>query len=76
MAAQGLLDNRLLTWADELRVLGNQGAHHTSSPVNREDAKDALALAEAALDYLYVLAMKFTEFKRRRARQSTSPDQS
>jgi Domain of unknown function (DUF4145) len=67
MAVQGLLDSRLLTWADELRVLGNQGAHYTGSPVNREDAKDALALAEAVLDYLYVLAKQFYDFKRRRA---------
>jgi hypothetical protein len=74
MAAQGLLDDRLLSWADELRVLGNQGAHFTGSPVNREDAKDALALAEAVLDYLYVLAKQFYDFQRRRARKSTLPD--
>jgi hypothetical protein len=70
MAAQRVLDGRLLTWADELRVLGNQGAHYTGSPVSRADAKDALALAEAVLDYLYVLAKQFEDFKRRRALQS------
>jgi Domain of unknown function (DUF4145) len=70
MAEKGTLDGRLLTWADELRVLGNDGAHHAGSPVNREDANDALALAEAVLDYLYVLARQFENFKLRRSHQS------
>jgi len=66
MAVRGLLDGRLLTWADGLRVLGNEGAHYTGSAVSREDASDALALAEAVLDYLYVLAAQFEEFQQRR----------
>jgi hypothetical protein len=66
MASQGLLDDRLLSWADGLRVLDNEGAHYTGSPVCREDAKDALAFAEAALDYLYVLTAQFEEFQQRR----------
>ncbi len=69
MASRGLLDGRLLTWADGLRVLGNEGAHYTGSPVSREDAKDALALAEAVLDYLYVLTAQFEEFQQRRKGQ-------
>jgi hypothetical protein len=66
MASKGFLDGRLLAWADGLRVLGNEGAHYTGSAVSREDAKDALAFAEAVLDYLYVLTAQFEEFQRRR----------
>jgi hypothetical protein len=66
MATKDLLDGRLLKWADSLRVLGNEGAHYTGSSVRREDASDALALAEAVLHYLYALTAKFEEFEQRR----------
>ncbi|MEU7945425.1 DUF4145 domain-containing protein [Micromonospora taraxaci] len=62
----GHLDARFLEWSDELRVLGNEGAHFTGKPVTREDAKDALELAEAMLDYIYVLSARFAQFKARR----------
>jgi hypothetical protein len=75
MAARDLLDGRLLTWANELRVLGNEGAHYTGSRVSGEDAKDALAFAEAVLDYLYVLGKQFEDFQKRRAKQPATPSQ-
>jgi Domain of unknown function (DUF4145) len=66
MQTEGLIEGRLLEWAEELRVLGNDGAHFTGRRVSREDAQDALALAEALLDYLYVFSAQFAEFKQRR----------
>ncbi|MEU8592816.1 DUF4145 domain-containing protein [Streptomyces globisporus] len=63
---QGKIDGRLFEWAHELRALGNQGAHYSSTAVTREDAADGLALAEALLDYLYVLHAQFNAFKERR----------
>ena len=66
MQSDGLIEGRLLEWAQELRVLGNDGAHFTGRRVSREDAQDALALAEAILDYLYVFSAQFAEFKQRR----------
>jgi hypothetical protein len=66
MNAEGLVEGRLLEWAQELRVLGNEGAHFTGHRVSRQDAQDALALAEALLDYLYVFSAQFAEFKARR----------
>ena len=66
MHADGLLDPRLLEWAQALRVVGNEGAHFTGRQVSREDASDSLAFSEAMLDYLYVLSAKFEEFKQRR----------
>jgi hypothetical protein len=75
MAADGLIEGRLLEWAQELRVLGNEGAHFTGNRVLREDAQDALALAEALLDYLYVFSAQFAEFKTRRGqRDQENPD--
>ncbi|MFB7169831.1 DUF4145 domain-containing protein [Streptomyces sp. NPDC056254] len=70
MKEDGKIEGRLLEWAQELRVLGNQGAHFTGTAVSREDASDGLALAEALLDYLYVFSAQFAAFKARR----TSPE--
>ncbi len=72
MKGGGLIEGRLLEWAEELRVLGNEGAHFTGRRVSREDAQDALALAEALLDYLYVFSAQFTEFKQRREAKGTN----
>ncbi|MEU5085093.1 MULTISPECIES: DUF4145 domain-containing protein [Streptomyces] len=67
LAADGKLDGRLLEWAQELRGLGNHGAHHTGVPVQRQDAYDALLLTEAILTYVYALPTQFEAFRRRRA---------
>ncbi|MEU1276770.1 DUF4145 domain-containing protein [Streptomyces sp. NPDC005805] len=64
------IEGRLFEWAQALRVLGNQGAHFSKDAVGREDASDALELAEALLDYIYVFTAKYEEFEKRR---STSP---
>src|SRR5450755_2150382 len=47
MRSAGLIEGRLLEWAQELRVLGNDAVHFTGRPVSSQDAKDALSLAEA-----------------------------
>jgi hypothetical protein len=72
MRTIGLIEGRLLEWAQELRVLGNEGAHFTGERVARQDAQDALALAEAILDYLYVFSAQFFEFKNRRELRGSS----
>ncbi|GAA3229256.1 YbaK/EbsC family protein [Actinocorallia longicatena] len=65
MADDGRIEGRFLQWAEDLRILGNRGAHLNSAPAER-DARDAVALAEALLDYLYVFARTYEEFKARR----------
>ncbi|MDX3377734.1 DUF4145 domain-containing protein [Streptomyces sp. ME02-6991-2A] len=66
---EGKIDQRLVDWAAELRVLGNEGAHYTGSQVSLEDARDALHLAQAFLDYMYTFSTQFEEFKKRRAQR-------
>ncbi|MFK0288789.1 DUF4145 domain-containing protein [Streptomyces sp. NPDC090499] len=61
------IEGRLFDWAQALRVLGNQGAHFSKDAVSREDARDALDLAEALLDYIYVFTAKYAEFQLRRS---------
>jgi hypothetical protein len=63
---RGIIDVRLLDWANMLRILGNVGAHFTGQSVTKQDASDALDLVEAMLDYVYVFSAKFEEFKARR----------
>jgi len=66
LVGREVIDARLLEWADGLRVLGNIGAHFTKQSVSKQDASDAIDLIEALLDYVYVFAAKFEEFKARR----------
>ena len=66
LVQRGVIDPRLLEWADGLRVLGNVGAHFTDQAVTKQDASDALDLIEAMLDYVYVFSAKFEQFKARR----------
>jgi hypothetical protein len=69
MRSTGLIEGRLLEWAQGLRVLGNDAAHFTARPVSGQDAKDALSLAEALIDYMYVFTAQFEQFRARRAGQ-------
>ncbi|MFJ6139280.1 DUF4145 domain-containing protein [Kitasatospora sp. NPDC092286] len=59
------IEGRLYDWADELRMLGNEGAHGDHS--SRQDAEDALSFAEALFDYMFVLADRYEQFRKRRA---------
>jgi hypothetical protein len=74
MKSNGLIEGRLLEWAQGLRVLGNDAAHFTGRQVSSQDAKDALSLAEALIDYMYVFTAQFVQFRARRAGQSTDDD--
>lgn len=71
MQDTGLIEGRLVEWAQALRVLGNEAAHFTGTRVALEDAQDALALAEAILNYLYVFTEQFNEFIKRRSPASS-----
>lgn len=66
MKELGLIDGRLLEWAQALRALGNEGAHFTGNRVSRQDAEDSLAFAAAILNYMYVFNEQFAAFKKRR----------
>jgi hypothetical protein len=69
----GHIDAMLLEWAEMLKVVGNAGAHPNvhQTPVSAQDARDALDLAEALFDHVYVVTKRFKEFRERRAGGST-----
>ena len=63
----GHIDQKLLTWADELRLIGNDAAHDLDIVIEQVDALNALEFVEAILMYAFSLTRKFEEFKKRRA---------
>jgi hypothetical protein len=62
-----LIDATIAEWVHALRILGNEGAHYTGNRVERDDAEDAIQFAEALLEHVYVLGLRFQKFKERRA---------
>lgn len=67
----GHIDQKLATWADELRLIGNDAAHDLDIVLEQVDAQNALEFVEAILMYAFSLTRKFEEFKNRRATRSS-----
>lgn len=63
---EGIISDQLKTWADELRVLRNIGAHATPNQVSEADAREAVDFLKAILENVYDLTPKFEAFKQRR----------
>jgi hypothetical protein len=68
----GVIDDRLLGWAHELRALGNEAAHE-AAPASEEDARDAIEFVEAFLSYVYTYQENFERFQQRRSAKKTRP---
>lgn len=66
LADAGQIDGKLLTWADGLRLIGNDAAHDLDATIEQVDARDSLDFLEAILMYTFSLSRRFEEFKRRR----------
>lgn len=59
---------------DELRFIGNLGAHPTDDVVSPLDAREALDFLVAIVETIYVFRPKFQAMKARRAR-AQQPEQ-
>jgi hypothetical protein len=62
----GQIDARLLNWAHEIRLIGNEAAHDADKKINKRDARDVLDLTEAILIYVFSLSARFEKFRGRR----------
>jgi hypothetical protein len=60
MRSSGPIEGCLLECVQELRVLSNDAGYFTGRAVSGQDAQDALSLAEALMDYMYVISAQFT----------------
>jgi hypothetical protein len=69
---KGVIDVRMLEWADSLRKHGNLGAHDTEGNVTEQDAKDLVEFAEAICDYVFVLSKKFEDFLARQEKDGAT----
>lgn len=59
---RGIIEPRLYEWAELLRLFGNEGAHGGNS-ITKGEAQEALAMAEAVLDYVYSFQQRYNDFK-------------
>lgn len=62
-----VIDERMYSWGEALRINRNLGAHATSGRITREDARDLLDFGIAICDYIFILNMKFDRFKQRQS---------
>ncbi len=64
----GYIDTKLLNWANQIRLTGNEAAHDIDSPMAKEDARDVLDFTEAILIYVYSLNARFEMWKQRKTK--------
>ena len=64
------IDSRVLEWAQEIRLVGNGGAHDDTE-VTRRDARDTLDFTEYILTYVFILTSRFDKYRNRRARRKS-----
>jgi len=62
----GHIDSRLLNWAHEIRLAGNEAAHDLDTNLTKRDARDVLDFTEAILIYIFSLTSRFEAFRTRR----------
>ena len=66
LGENGKIDQNILAWANQLRLIGNDAAHDLKIVIEQIDARDALDFVEAILMYVFTLNRKFEEFLERR----------
>ena len=66
LGENGKIDQNLLAWANQLRLIGNDAAHDLKIVIEQIDARDALDFVEAILMYVFTLNRRFEEFLERR----------
>ena len=64
----GYIDGRLLNWAHQVRLVGNEAAHDIDTIVCIEDARDVFDLTEAILIYIFSLTKRFESLQARRSK--------
>jgi len=64
------IDDRLLKWGHQIRLIGNEAAHDIDTPISKKDAQDILEFTEAILIYVFSLTQCYEALMKRR--QTTS----
>ncbi|OUS76293.1 hypothetical protein B1748_13615 [Paenibacillus sp. MY03] len=66
MKENGFISDDLLDWSEELRFLGNKGAHATEEKITINEAHDSLDFLQSIMEILYHLRPRFKDLKARR----------
>jgi hypothetical protein len=61
----GLIDQRLFEWSQQLHAFRNLAAHATDIAISREEADDLRSFVFAIVEYIYDLTDRYNEFKER-----------
>ena len=61
----GVINEQLYEWANQLRLVGNEAAHNIDSEFSNLDSKDMLDFTIAILDFTFSFKDKFDKFKER-----------
>ena len=75
LSEAGHIDSRLLSWAHEIRLIGNEAAHEIEVSITKEDARDILDFTEAILIYVFSLTRRFNSLKARRSKLDAQDSQ-
>jgi hypothetical protein len=79
LLTKGIISQELSDWGDQLRVIGNLGAHATSEKIDALDVREAIDFLQAMLEILYDLRPRFEKMRLRRGAKagvaSPSPSQ-
>ena len=60
-----VIDGRLYEWSQSLRFRRNIAAHASTEKISPEDARDLLEFLHAICEFVFVLAARYEQFKRR-----------
>ena len=71
---KGLIEGRLLEWAEALRNFGNEAAHEVSVTIASQDAKDIIEFTEALIEYVFTYRDRFDAFQKRRKKENGKTD--
>jgi len=67
LKANGVIDERLFSWAEALRKERNIGAHASDEDTTKENAEDIIDFTIAIFDYVYTLSEKYSKYLARKA---------
>jgi HEPN domain-containing protein/endogenous inhibitor of DNA gyrase (YacG/DUF329 family) len=68
LKSQGVIDERLFSWAEALRKERNIGAHASDEDTTKENAQDIVDFTIAIFDYVYTLSEKYERYIARKVR--------
>lgn len=63
-----ILEDTFYNWANELRLIGNDGAHSHDKTIDKQDAQDSVNFLDALITYNYHLVDQYVKLKTRRTK--------